>query len=128
MTKKKDEKIVSKINPKYFNQKLVDEAYDFYESNENKSKEKRNELALRIKDEYERLDKDLRFEIDNNIISIKEKLNKELLEIENIKENGLKIENEKYGKLINPSKEEKKEHSNVIKGVEIVAKRAKIKE
>ena len=50
MKKNKNEKIVSKINPKYFDQRLVDEAYLFYESNDNKSSEDRKKLALRIKD------------------------------------------------------------------------------
>lgn len=127
MKKNKNEKIVSKINPKYFDQGLVDEAYLFYESNDNKSSEDRKKLALRIKDEYERLDNNLRFEIDNRIIDINDKFNSELREIEDVRLKGLNQENEKYGNLVNPSKEEKKEHSNVVKGVEIVAKRAKIK-
>ena len=127
MKKNKNEKIVSKINPKYFDQGLVDEAYLFYESNDNKSSEDRKKLALRIKDEYERLDNNLRFEIDNKIIDINDKFNSELREIEDVRLKGLNQENEKYSNLINPSKEEKKEHSNVVKGVEIVAKRAKIK-
>ena len=78
MKKNKNEKIVSKINPKYFDQGLVDEAYLFYESNDNKSSEDRKKLALRIKDEYERLDNNLRFEIDNKIIDINDKFNSEL--------------------------------------------------
>lgn len=125
--KKTNEKIVSKINPKYFNQDLVNSAYDFYMSDKEKTKEERTKLSDKIKAEYNRIDEELKESIKREIDEVNNKTNSELTEIISVKENGLKAEDEKYSKLINPSKEEKREHSNVIKGVEIVAKRAKIK-
>lgn len=128
MKKKENEKIVSKINPKYFSQELVDELYTFYESNDTKTNEDRKKYSDKVKLEFNRIDNELKESIDKNIIDINYQSKTALQSILDTKVKGLEEENERFEKLINPSKEEKKEHSNVIKGIEIVAKRAKIKE
>ena len=104
--KKTNEKIVSKINPKYFNQDLVNSAYDFYMSDKEKTKEERTKLSDKIKAEYNRIDEELKESIKREIDEVNNKTNSELTEIISVKENGLKAEDEKYSKLINPSKEE----------------------
>lgn len=122
-----DKSQLEKINPKYFSQELVDSAYAFYLSNDNKTKEARKEFAKRIKEEYLLKDAELKKSISDNILEINSSTAKDIEEIAINREKGLAAAQINYSNISNPTKDDKKEYSNVVKGVEIVAKRAKIK-
>lgn len=117
---------LEKITSKYFDQSLVDQAFAYYESS-TKDSSKANELKLAIKAAYKAVDANLKTSIKEQIKTINENTQKELASIEETKISGVNNENDRFAKISNPSKDEKKEHSNVLNGVNIVAKRAKIK-
>ena len=89
------------------------------------------ELAEKISSEYKVLKSELEKEIASDLVAAKENHLKVLESIENERLAGIKKNDDIFNALSDEDKKLKahiEEHDNAIKGVNIVAKRAKIKE
>lgn len=91
------------------------------------SKNEKKEYKGKIKETYLKEDKALKEEIKSNILSLKENYKKEVENIENHKVTSLKNENIAFDLVDKSNKKEISNHKDVIKGIEIQAKRAKVK-
>lgn len=112
----------NKINSKFFNQAIIDEAYSF-SSKEEKTKEEIKNLKSKIKEDYKKLDDKLKEEIKEQLLRLKNDFinEKECLDSQKAEALNHALEKEAV------SKAEKIELSNVTKGIEISCKRAKRK-
>lgn len=121
-------KDTEKLVPKFFDAKLAEELYGFYlKSKSEKNALQRIEYKEKVEAEYQALNTSIKDQMVKDIILAKENYKKEVEEIVNTRLTGLKNAKDNYEKLTNPTPKDKKEYSNIVKGVEIVAKRAKIK-
>lgn len=112
----------NKMNSKFFDQAIVDEAYSF-SSKETKTKEEIKALKSKLSEEYKKLDNQLKEEIKEKILQLKNDFIAEKKALESQRDEALAKALEKEA----VTKEDKVELSNITKGIEISCKRAKRK-